>query len=321
MTNKKIAITIGDPNGIGTEIVIKSLMKLNLAKNDIILIANERILRFYENLLQIKLPFDYEIAEIPYNIADLKPSIETAESGEFAFNTIKKSCELALDGRITAIVTAPVSKSAMNKASHDFSGQTEVLEKFLANGNQKAEMLFCANDFRILLLTRHIALKEVPNVLTKNFLVDKITALNKTFKNKFNIEFPKFALCGLNPHAGEKGLLGNEEETVFAEAVQDLRKENILITDAQPADALFSDAAAKYVKNEKMPYDCYIACYHDQGLIPIKMLAQKQAVNTTIGLDFIRTSPAHGTAYDIAGKGVASEKSMIAAINFVQKIC
>lgn len=301
----KIAITTGDPNGIGAEITIKALNKLKLDKKEVTLFTNKKILDFYG-----KLDTDYEIVEIPYDAA-VEPGKITAEAGEFSFQSVKKACEIKPD----AIVTAPVSKSAINLSGHNYHGQTEILQEYLAHDNQLAEMLFVAKDFRVLLLTRHCALKEVN--LDKHTIVEKITNLNNFFVEKLGIVHPKFALCAFNPHSGEDGILGTEELDILNPAVKILRVKGINITYPLAADSLFVEAARKYTTDKKVPYDCYIANYHDQGLIPIKSIAMDVTVNMTIGLDIIRTSPGHGTAFDIAGKNLAHEDAMIAAINEV----
>jgi len=302
----KIAITTGDPNGIGAEITIKALNKLDLPEDKVAIISNKNILDFYG-----KLNKNYEIIEIPYKNEDIKPGEITKEAGEFSFQSLVKVCQI----KPKAIVTAPVAKSAMYLAGHNFNGQTEVLQKYLAHDNQLAEMLFVAGNFRVLLLTRHCALKEIN--LTKELVITKIKNLVKTFEKDFNIKSPKFALCGFNPHAGEDGILGSEEQTILIPAVRELLQNGIDISMPQPADTLFVKAAKHYFKNEKDEYDCYIANYHDQGLIPIKTVAGIKTVNTTIGLDIIRTSPGHGTAFDIAGKSIADYNGMIEAIKQV----
>ena len=176
-------------------------------------------------------------------------------------------------------------------------------------------MLFVANNFRVLLLTRHCALKDV--YLTKEIIVKKITNLVKTFNNHFNIPNPRFALCGFNPHSGEDGILGREEIDILIPAVKELRALGVDISMPLPADTLFVKAGNHYFKGEKDDYDCYIANYHDQGLIPIKTVAGDKTVNMTIGLDIIRTSPGHGTAFDIAGQNIADPNGMISAIREV----
>ncbi|MBR1425356.1 4-hydroxythreonine-4-phosphate dehydrogenase PdxA [bacterium] len=302
----KIAITTGDPNGIGAEITIKSLRKLNLPSDKFVLISNRKILEYYGDKLN-----EYEIVEIPYDYNDIKPGNVTKEAGEFAFQSLKKVCELSPK----AIVTAPVAKSSIHLAGHNFNGQTEILEKYLSHDNQLAEMLFVAGSFRVLLLTRHCPLKEVD--LTIDLVVKKIQNLANTFKKHFKIENPRFALCGFNPHSGEDGILGKEEIDILIPAVEKLRNFGINISYPKPADTLFVNAAKYYFEGKRDYYDCYIANYHDQGLIPIKTVAGDKTVNTTIGLDIIRTSPGHGTAFDIAGKNIARPDSMIEAIRQV----
>ena len=300
--DNKIIITTGDPNGIGAEITIKALNTLNLPSKDIVIISNSKILNTY-GLLHNR----YEVVEIDY-ASKIIPGEITAEAGDFAFRALKKACEL----KPKFIVTAPTSKKAINLAGYHFEGQTEILEHFLAHDGQKAEMLFATKNFRVLLLTRHCALRNVN--ITKEVIIEKAERLRGYFQNKLLIKRPSFALCGLNPHAGENGILGTDEDEVMIPAVEALRKRGINITNPMPADALFSGAIQTYLNNENMPYDCYIACYHDQGLIPIKAAAPQKAVNMTIGLDIVRTSPSHGTAFDIAGKNLANPESMIEAI-------
>lgn len=302
----KIAITTGDPNGIGAEITIKALNELDLPRDKIVLISNKDVLDYYG-----KLDKKYDIIEIPFDKRDIKVGKVTKEAGEFSFQSLLKVCEI----KPKAIVTAPVAKNAMYLAGHNFNGQTEVLQKYLAHDNQLAEMLFVANNFRVLLLTRHCALKDV--YLTKEIIVKKITNLVKTFNNHFNIPNPRFALCGFNPHSGEDGILGREEIDILIPAVKELQSLGVDISMPLPADTLFVKAGNHYFKGEKDDYDCYIANYHDQGLIPIKTVAGDKTVNMTIGLDIIRTSPGHGTAFDIAGQNIADPNGMISAIREV----
>lgn len=301
----KIGITTGDPNGIGAEITIKALQQLDLPQNKIVLISNKKILDYYG-----KLDKNYEIIEIPYN-SEIQAGKVTKEAGEFSYQSLKRICEL----RPKAIVTAPVAKNALHIAGHIYNGQTEVLQKFLAHNNQLAEMLFVANNFRVLLLTRHCALKDI--TLTKEIVITKIKNLVKTFESQFGITNPKFALCGFNPHAGEDGILGKEEIEILLPAVEELRSQGINLTNPLPSDTLFVKAAKHYYADKNDEFDCYIANYHDQGLIPIKTVAGDKTVNMTIGLDIVRTSPGHGTAFDIAGKNIADPSGMIEAIKQV----
>lgn len=307
--SNKIAITTGDPNGIGAEITIKALNLLNLPPKDIVIISNSKILNAYSNAGTLK--NNYEIIEIDYP-EKIIPGEVSASAGDFSFRALEKACEI----KPKFIVTAPTSKEAMHLAGHNFNGQTEVLENFLAHKGQKAEMLFVSKDFRVLLLTRHCALKNVSNYLTKEVIIEKVERLRSYFQNKLFIKKPSFALCALNPHAGENGIIGTEEDEVIIPAIEAVRNRGINITNPLPADTLFIGGVQNYLRGEKSPYDCYIACYHDQGLIPIKAVASEKTVNMTIGLDIIRTSPSHGTAFDIAGKNIANPESMIEAIKY-----
>ncbi|MEI8377807.1 MAG: 4-hydroxythreonine-4-phosphate dehydrogenase PdxA [bacterium] len=186
---------------------------------------------------------------------------------------------------------------------------------FPQSHGQNAQMLFVAGDFKVLLLTRHIPLAKVPSMLTQKFIEEEIIKLNSALA-KLGLKRPKIALCGLNPHAGEEGLLGKEEQEEFLPALKNLKEKNIDIEGPFPADMLFAKASDFYKKNEPMPYDCYVATYHDQGLCAVKSIDLDKTVNVTIGLDILRTSPAHGTAFDIAGKNIASAQSMKEAIKF-----
>ena len=302
----KIVITTGDPNGIGAEITIKALNLLNLPSKDIVLVSNSKILNSYGVLNN-----NYEIVELDYP-HKVVPGEVSEYAGDFAFRALEKACEL----QPKFIVTAPTSKEAMNLAGHAYEGQTEVLEHFLAHDGQKAEMLFVSKDCRVLLLTRHCALKDVSSLITREIIIEKTERLRSFFQNKLMIKKPSFALCALNPHAGESGIIGKEEDEKILPAIEAVRKRGINITNPLPADTLFVKAVQNYIKGDKLPYDCYIACYHDQGLIPIKAIASEKTVNMTIGLDIIRTSPSHGTAFDIAGKNIANPESMIEAIKY-----
>ena len=302
--SNKIAITTGDPNGIGAEITIKALNALNLPVRDIVIVSNSKVINssgIFNN--------NYEIIDVDYNDKVRFGEI-TSAAGDFSYRLLEKACEI----RPKYIVTAPTSKEAMNLAGHKFNGQTEVLEHFLARDGQRAEMLFVSKDFRVYLLTRHIPIKDVPKTITKSFIIEKTERLRSYFQNRLAIQKSNFALCALNPHSGENGLIGDEETKAMLPAVEALRMRGINITNPLPADTLFVKGTNNYLNGQKMPYDCYIACYHDQGLIPIKSVASSKTVNMTIGLDILRTSPSHGTAFDIAGKNSANAESMMEAI-------
>ena len=310
----KIAITLGDPNGISPEITIKALNFLDLPKDKVVLIANKEIFDYYNENFDLSLEKDYEIIEIPYRREDIKIGEETEAAGEFSFRALVKACNLAINQEVDAIVTAPLSKNAMKMAGHNYSGQTEVIEQYLAQSHQNAEMIFVCDKFSVLLLTRHNALKDVPVKIKKDFIIKKIEKLEKSLKLQLGVQNPKIAICALNPHASENGMFGDEEINEIIPAVEELQSRGINIEGPFPADALFNKCAT-----EKCNYDCYVAMYHDQGLIPIKLMERDNCVNTTIGLDILRTSPAHGTAFDIAGQNIANEASMIKAIELAIK--
>lgn len=322
MNNKKLGLTLGDINGIGVEVAVKALNELENAHN-IVLFGSKKVFDYHLEFLQLKLKFDYEFVNIDKD-EDLKNVDKTVNwgkneinSGVISFYSLKKAIDFANENKISAIVTAPTSKTAMNMAGFHFSGQTEILQKYLKSNDGKeknAQMLFCTNEgFRVLLLTRHLSLKDVPKAINKEMIIENVVEINDILINDFKINKPKIAFCALNPHAGEGGLLGDEEINIINPAICELKKQSIDINGAFSADTLFT------LKNISK-YDLFISCYHDQGLIPIKMLYFDKTVNTTVGLSTIRTSPTHGTAFDIAGKNIANESSMKEAIKLAMKL-
>ena len=308
--NKKIAVTIGDPNSIGAEIAIKAINSKCVDLSKIILFANRDVINSYN----LKINNDIDFVNIDFDITKLKIGQNDKYGGDFAYRTLEHILTNVEKYTLKSVVTAPVSKYALNLAGYNYSGQTEILQKYLGNENKKAQMLFAASDFRVLLLTRHIPLKTVSDKINKNFVVENLNNLSSDLKKYYKINIPKIALCGLNPHAGENGTLGDEEELILKKAVDELQTLGIDVSYPLPADALFKVAGKAYLSKNKQPYDCYVAIYHDQGLCAMKPLAQEKCVNTTIGLDLLRTSPSHGTAFDIAGKNIADETSMIEAL-------
>ena len=355
-SNKKILITLGDVSGIGPEIVIKSLnsVKTGIEFKDICLVGNRDI--FYRTALELGLPVpkEIEIIDVPCNLSKIKTAEPTEEGGKHSLFALKKCCELAKNHYAKAIVTAPISKKSINMAGFHYAGQTEILKDFLGAGalyeketiclnssyqkikggikrviskintpsrQNEPEMLFAAGALRTLILTRHMKLSDVAENLCIEKILASIMTLKLSLEKDFNIENPKIALCGLNPHAGENGIFGLEEEYFLIPAVKQLReKYSVDIEGPFPSDTLWAKAARSYMAGEKPEYDAYVACYHDQGLIPIKMLAMDSAVNISINLPVIRTSPCHGTAYDIAGKNRADYRSMIESIKIADSI-
>ncbi len=318
---KKLALTYGDINGIGVEILIKTLNALDLSCDDVLIVGSKKVFDYYSANHNLSLNKDYEIVDVELEEKAFEMGKENAKSGEHCFQVLKKTCELAKNNTVKNIVTAPVSKHVLNMSGHNFSGQTEILEYFLAKDNEKSEMLFVANDFKMLLMTRHLSLKDVPSNLSKQIIIDKIERLNIVLKKQFKLTNPQIGILALNPHAGENGLLGNEEQNIINPAIVELKKRGINADGALVADAAFAQFGKAYFNNKKLPYDCYVAMYHDQGLIPVKLLAMDDAVNTTIGLSSIRTSPSHGTAFDIAGRNIARAESMISATKLALELC
>lgn len=322
MNNKKLGLTLGDINGIGIEVAVKALNKIKNTDN-IVLFGSKKVFDYHVKFLQIEPLFNYEFVDIDMdeNLKHIDKTVNWGKndinSGFISFYSLKKAIDFANENKINALVTAPISKAAMNMAGFHFNGQTEILQKYLKNNNEtekNAQMLFCTNEgFRVLLLTRHLSLKDVPKAINKEMIITNVVEINSILINDFKINKPKIAFCALNPHAGEDGLLGDEEIKIINPAIKELKAKNIDVNGAFSADTLFT-------LNNISKFDLFISCYHDQGLIPIKMLYFDKTVNTTVGLSKIRTSPTHGTAFDIAGKNLANEASMKEAIKLAMKL-
>ncbi len=282
-----IGITRGDPAGIGPEIIEAAL-------------NSGRLPSFAE----------YRIIGKECRVEPGRPSLE---SGRAALASLEESCELLKSGKIDAVVTAPVSKQALHQAGFDFPGQTE----FFAQRLNASSHAMCLTGPRLTvgLTTIHIPLSDVPAKLSKAE-IHRVGALLAEFCQHRGISHPKVAVCGLNPHAGEEGAFGSEEIEIIAPAIEVLNAtfaDKAKFSGPHVPDAIFRDAAMG-------KYDAVLAMYHDQGLIPLKLLDFDTAVNTTLGLPYPRTSPDHGTAYDIAGKGLANPSSMIAAITLAVEL-
>ena len=313
---RKIAITLGDPAGIGAEIILKSVTTLKDV-SDLIVIGNREIFARAEKTSQLSLPENLQFCDIKFDTSKIKSGIESEYSGELSYLCLKKACDMVKTGEIKSIATAPLSKNALHLAGHNYSGQTEILEAELSDGKAKAQMLFLAQNLRILLLTRHIPVKDISKEITAQKIMETANIFNNELREKFSIKSPRIAMCALNPHAGENGILGDEEINIINPAIKELRSKKIDITDALSADTLLGKA----VKNYKSPdFDGYIACYHDQALPAIKSLGLENVLNVTIGLKVLRVSPSHGTAFDIAYKNIADYRSMLNTINFLKKV-
>ncbi len=337
-TIPSLAITMGDPAGIGPEIILKALADDSLvAKSQIMVIGNRQLLQFtYQHLLQQTELTQQDLVN-PQTLSILDVSIDgtitlgqgDVVSGEFSFACLDKAIALTLQDKFQGIVTAPIAKSLWKAAGHEYPGQTEVLAQ--RAGVAKFGMMFIGQSphtgwmLRSLLATTHIPLADVSQALTPELMTLKLDLLIECLKQDFGIERPQIAIAGLNPHSGEAGQLGTEEQDWLLNWLQQAQANypQAKLTGLIPPDTMWvKPGQAWYGNYEVKPNiaDAYLALYHDQGLIPVKLMAFDQAINTTIGLPFIRTSPDHGTAFDIAGKGIANASSMKAAIKLAIQI-
>ncbi|MGB9153821.1 MAG: 4-hydroxythreonine-4-phosphate dehydrogenase PdxA [Alphaproteobacteria bacterium] len=301
----KIALTIGDPQGIGPEITVKALHRLDAFPDlHLTIIGNLDALTRAASALGVALPQNDRLTYS--DIAGDKP-------GAIAYQAIDTAVRLIADGKAQALVTGPISKKHLHEAGHAFPGHTEILEtlarQYFNAPDARAEMLFAYKKFRLMLLTRHIALQDVPAALSKPGAIAKpLKTLIRFLRHQAKIDEPRIALLGLNPHAGE--ISGDEEKKLFAPVIHAVNA----IGASKLEGCFAADAFFRNFDPATTPYDAIVAAYHDQGLIPFKLLAGYEAVNITIGLPFIRTSVSHGTAEDIAGQNVAREDSLLAAL-------
>ncbi len=317
-----IGITMGDPAGIGPEIACLALSAPEIYEicNPIIL-GDINVLEKNLELLKLNLKpkiinkiksacFLYGEPEI-IQLSDidkdkLMPGISTAQNGTAMLSYIDKSIELAMAKKIDGIATCPITKTALKMAGSKFHGHTELFAK--ATDTINYNMMFVGSKLKIVLVTIHIPLSEVSKSISIDNIYQTIKTTCTSLQKKFGIKHPALAVAGLNPHAGENSMFGDEEEKIITPAINLAKKHGFNVSDPIPPDTLFHNA----IKDKN--YDCIVCMYHDQGLIPFKMLHFDDGINTTIGLPIIRTSCDHGTAYDIAYKGVANPKSLIQAI-------
>lgn len=309
--NPRIGITMGDPNGIGPEIIVKALSHAEVRELCTpVVFGSERVMESAKALLELSTEF--ELLDIyPLSMDDIKAGKVDRIAGEASISYIRHAAEAAIAGEIDAVVTAPISKESTHLAGSKFPGHTEMLKEL--TGAENAVMMFEGGRFRVVLVTIHNAISEVPGLITKERVLNIIKITHEAMTDLFKISNPKIAVCGLNPHAGESGAFGNEEIIHITPAVEEAVKLGIDVTGPLPADTLF------YYANQGK-WDAVVAMYHDQGLIPFKMLSFNEGVNVTIGLPIIRTSPDHGTAFDIAWQGVADPSSMIAALKVAVRL-
>jgi 4-hydroxythreonine-4-phosphate dehydrogenase len=329
--NKKskllIGITMGDPCGIGPEIILKALKSPAIRKiARYVIIGNKEVLGRTARSLNI--PVKYSTISHISDVDDSKSSIfllptgefksglmklkrATAEGGELSVQCVIKGINLAMNKHIDALVTAPICKEAINLGGYGYPGHTEMLHTF--SGVERVVMLMVGGKLRVAFATTHIAIKDVPQSITPEGILWTIIICNEGLKRHFGFKKPRIAVCGLNPHAGEEGIFGDEERKFIVPAIEKARKKGIYCDGPVSADTVFYKAL-------KGAYDVVVAIYHDQGAIPLKLHVFETGVNITLGIPFVRTSPDHGTAYDIAGKGISDPRSMIEAIKTAVKM-
>lgn len=321
----KVGITLGDVNGIGPEVIMKALNDNRMLLDCIpVIYGSTKAFSVHKKVARIN-DFNYQTIKTAeearrkrinvINVVEGELSIELGQptelSGTYAIKSLDAATRDLAAGKIDVLVTAPISKDAMSKAGFKFPGHTEYLADLA--GEEEALMFMVSSNLRVGLVTSHIAIKDVPSKLSIDFIVKKIHSMNQSLKKDFGIQRPKIAVFGLNPHAGENGKMGEEEQNIIAPAIQRAKNEDVLAFGPFPADGFFGSVS-------RNNYDAILAMYHDQGLAAFKAISFDEGVNFTAGIPVVRTSPDHGTAFDIAGKGVASGESMRQAIYLAMDI-
>ncbi|MGC1243650.1 MAG: 4-hydroxythreonine-4-phosphate dehydrogenase PdxA [Chryseosolibacter sp.] len=315
----RIGITLGDLNGIGPEVVMKSLADarvLNMVTP--VIYGSAKALAFYKKLLALE-EFNFtpvrgkgqfiartvNVVNCWEEVVEINPGKPSKETGAAALRALKCACEELKEGLIDALVTAPIDKSTIHSSEFPFRGHTEFLAKEFGGGDSL--MFMVSENLRVGLVTDHEPLRDVASLISKEKVESKLRLMENSLRNDFGINKPKIAVLGLNPHAGDGGLIGKEDEEILRVVIADQRNKGKLVVGPLPADGFFGTAQYRQ-------YDAVLAMYHDQGLIPFKTIAFENGVNFTGGLSVIRTSPDHGTGYKIAGKNQANEMSMREAI-------
>jgi 4-hydroxythreonine-4-phosphate dehydrogenase len=314
-----IGISCGDLNGIGIELIIKTFSDNRILELCTpVVFASNKVINFYRKSMP-EINFNYQIIKdfTRLNIKQINlfncwedetvitPGQLTESAGKYAVLSLQTAAAALKQKQIDGLVTAPINKKNIQSAEFNFSGHTPYLKNFFAVND--VVMVLCAGNFRVALVTEHVPVSDITKYITKEIIVSKLGILNKSLQRDFSIDKPRIAVLALNPHAGDEGLIGNEEETIIKPSIREAKNNNILAVGPYSADAFF--ARRHYEK-----FDAVLAMYHDQGLIPFKSLALSEGVNFTAGLSAVRTSPDHGVAFDIAGKNKADTSSFIAAV-------
>lgn len=318
-----LAITIGDINGIGPEIILKALTKTEAHQSTPVVISPETVIRFYAKTMALPTDLNFctsadQIVPYQINVLDIwgrdvqpSPGKQSAFSGKIAMQSIEHALELTKAGITKAMVTAPISKEAVNLAGYSIPGHTEFLAKECQV--ESVLMMLVSNNLRVALVTTHVPVAKITTHVTEKAILEKLQLLNHSLKYDFRIPSPKIAVLGLNPHAGDGGVIGQEEIELIEPALKHAKKIGIDVSGPYPADGFFGQQTYKKV-------DAVLSMYHDQGLAPFKALSFGTGVNFTAGLPIIRTSPDHGTAFDIAGKNQADPSSFIEAYHLAEEL-
>jgi len=314
-----IGFSCGDINGIGIEIIIKTLSDNRIL--DIctpVIFGNNKVINFYrKSLADININFTSikEISRVNhkqlnlYNCweeeVNINPGILNETGGKYAIRSLTVSAQALKDNKIDGLVTAPIHKNNIQSENFNFTGHTPYLKNLF--GATDIAMFMIAANMRVALLTEHVAIKDIAQYITRDSIISKLQVVNNSLKRDFNITKPRIAVLGLNPHAGDEGLIGKEEEEIIKPAIKEAKHRDIFCFGPYAADAFFA-------RGQHEKFDAVLAMYHDQGLIPFKSLSIGEGVNYTAGLNGVRTSPDHGVAFDIAGQGKADEASFREAI-------
>ncbi|MFW6157453.1 MAG: 4-hydroxythreonine-4-phosphate dehydrogenase PdxA, partial [Balneolaceae bacterium] len=320
----RIAISTGDYNGIGPEVILKTLQETDLSEVTPVITGSAGVIRFYSELLNIGLPFHSidsakKIEEGTVNVLEsygkkeyrVNPGELSRKAGKLSMKAVERAIKLCRKEKADAMVTAPISKEAIQKAGYKVPGHTE----FLADKTSTSDyiMMMVSGELRIGLATIHVPLAKVPSLLNEATVLRYLRIMHRSLQHDFGIPDPKIAVLGLNPHAGDGGVIGNEEIRYIAPALQKARFNDMEVSGPFAADGFFGSGRYK-------SFDGILAMYHDQGLIPFKTLSFGAGVNFTAGLPIIRTSPDHGTAFDIAGKNRADPRSFRHAFDLARTL-
>ncbi len=313
-----IGFSSGDINGIGLEIIIKTLSDTHILDMcQPVIFASQKSILFYKKMTPdagINFQIIKDFTRLPHKQISLMPCWEedvqiepgklTDNGGKYAWLSLKQATQALKDGHLQGLVTAPIHKKNIQSEEFTYSGHTPYLKASFEV--EDVVMILAADNMRVAPLTEHVPIADVAKYITKENILRKLKILNYSLQKDFDINKPKIAVLGLNPHAGDEGLIGSEEEMVIKPAIKEAKQNNLLVYGPYPADAFF--ARGMYEK-----FDAVLSMYHDQGLIPFKSLAIGNTVNYTAGLPAVRTSPDHGTAFDIAGKNIADASAMMSA--------